>query len=273
MVVRDPEVHGGERAIILDFGIAKLAEEHKHPETVDQHTDARVTVGTATYMAPEQAALERNITDRTDVYALGVVLYELLSGGPPFAAGNYALLLDMHRFSAPVPLERSVPGLAPRLTELVHRMLAKEPQARPGMAQVAAELEEVLRTSDGELAGGRPAAAGAEPTPPLGRTAPVSAPPAMTTDPTGDRETNPAAALQETTRRDAPGGLAAEPTAPLPGARDAGPEGGATTRRRLVPADGARLSLSDRGVRALVAGLAIAVVLALLLGIWLGRIS
>lgn len=270
MVVRDPEVPGGERAIILDFGIAKLAEEHKHPETVDQHTDARVTVGTATYMSPEQAALERNITDRTDVYALGVVLYELLSGAPPFAAGNYALLLDMHRFSAPVPLERSVPGLSSRLTELVHRMLAKEPPARPGMAAVAAELEEVLRAPDGELARGRPMTAGAEPTPPLGRTDPVAAPLGTTTD----LSTRPEGALEETIRRDASAGLATEPTAPLQGAPISGLQSeAATTRRRFVGSGGALLSLSDRGVRTLVAGLAIAVVLALLLGIWLGRIS
>lgn len=134
MVVRDPEVPGGERAIILDFGIAKLAEEHKHPETVGRHTDTRVTIGTARYMSPEQAALARS-TERTDVYALGIVLYELLSGAPPFAAANYALTLDMHRFSAPVPLERTVPNLPPALTELVHRMLAK-PTAPPASAQI-----------------------------------------------------------------------------------------------------------------------------------------
>ncbi|MFO0579868.1 MAG: serine/threonine-protein kinase [Polyangia bacterium] len=143
MVVRDPEVPGGERAIILDFGVAKLAEEHKHPETLGRQTDLHVTIGTARYMSPEQAALAP-ITDRTDVYALGVVLYELLSGAPPFAAANYPLLLDMHRFSLPIPLERTVSNLPEPLTGLVHRMLAKDPTSRPAMAEVAAELERVV---------------------------------------------------------------------------------------------------------------------------------
>jgi ABC-type nitrate/sulfonate/bicarbonate transport system permease component len=66
----------------------------------------------------------------------------------------------------------------------------------------------------------------------------------------------------------------AEPTAPLTESKPGRPESeAATMRKRLVPSSGAGSSLSDRGVRALVAGLAIAVVLALLLGIWLGRIS
>jgi serine/threonine-protein kinase len=124
MVVRDPEVPGGERAIILDFGVAKLADEHKHPETLGRQTDLHVTIGTARYMSPEQAT-QAPITDRTDVYALGVVLYELLSGAPPFAAANYPLLLDMHRFSQPIPLERTAANLPEPLTSLVHRMLAK----------------------------------------------------------------------------------------------------------------------------------------------------
>jgi serine/threonine protein kinase len=147
MVVADPEVPGGQRAIILDFGVAKLAAEHKHPETVDQQTDLRIQVGTAKYMSPEQAALERTITDRADVYSLGVMIYELLSGAPPFSASTYALLLDMHRFSAPIPLDRMVPRLDRRLVELINNMLAKKPAERPSMDEVANTLERIMTTS------------------------------------------------------------------------------------------------------------------------------
>lgn len=144
MVVADPEVPGGQRAIVLDFGMAKLGAEQKHPETVAQQTDVRVPVGTAKYMSPEQAALERTITDRADVYALGVMIYELLSGAPPFSASTYALLLDMHRFSAPIPLDRMVPRLDRRLVELVNQMLSKKPAERPSMDEVAMTLERIL---------------------------------------------------------------------------------------------------------------------------------
>jgi len=95
-------------------------------------------------MSPEQAALERKLTDRADVYALGVMIYELLSGAPPFAASTYALLLDMHRFSAPIPLDRMAPRLDRRLVDLVNQMLAKKPAERPSMDEVAMTLERIL---------------------------------------------------------------------------------------------------------------------------------
>jgi serine/threonine protein kinase len=154
MVVADPEVPGGQRAIVLDFGMAKLGAAQKHPATVEQQTDVRIHVGTAKYMSPEQAALERTLTDRADVYALGVMIYELLSGAPPFAASTYALLLDMHRFSAPIPLDRMAPRLDRRLVELVGQMLAKKPAERPSMDEVAMTLERIL-TSNGSVGKGK----------------------------------------------------------------------------------------------------------------------
>ncbi len=170
MVVTDPEVVGGQRAIILDFGVAKLSAEHKHPETVEQHTDVRITVGTAKYMSPEQAALERTLSDRTDVYSLGIMLYEMLSGSPPFAAKSYALLLDMHRFSNPIPIDRLDPSLDARLVELIGRMLSKRPVERPSMEEVAATLEDVLATPTLRMSDGQKAADNHTP-PPLPRSA------------------------------------------------------------------------------------------------------
>ena len=144
MLIEDSEVPGGKRAILFDFGIAKLSTEQKHPETLDHKTDVRFTVGTATYMSPEQAAMDLPITDRTDVYALGIMLYEIVGGAPPFSASTFALLLDMHRFSAPISLERLAPGIDRGLAELVASMLAKSPSERPSMNQVAAGLERIL---------------------------------------------------------------------------------------------------------------------------------
>lgn len=144
MIVSDDAVPGGKRAIVFDFGIAKLAAEQKHPSTQQDQTDSRMAIGTATYMAPEQATGMGAITDRVDVYALGVMLYELVSGAPPFSAKSYALLLDMHRYSAPVPLAKLAPEAPAALAALIHQMLGKDPSLRPTMAQVVAGLDAIL---------------------------------------------------------------------------------------------------------------------------------
>lgn len=144
MIVSDDAVPGGKRAIVFDFGIAKLAAEQKHPSTQQDQTDSRMAIGTATYMAPEQATGMGAITDRVDVYALGVMLYELVSGAPPFSAKSYALLLDMHRYSAPVPLAKLAPEAPAALAALIHQMLGKVPSLRPTMAQVVAGLDAIL---------------------------------------------------------------------------------------------------------------------------------
>ncbi|MBL9003589.1 MAG: serine/threonine protein kinase [Myxococcales bacterium] len=176
MVVSDDEVVGGRRAIVFDFGIAKLTAEQKHPSTQQDLTDLRFALGTATYMAPEQATGERAVSDRVDVYSLGVMLYEMLSGAPPFSARSYALLLDMHRYATPLALTKLAPDTPPRLAALIMRMLAKQPGERPGMEEVGRGLDEVLRDcaegawgvgtlSDQGGRGGEPAAASETPKP------------------------------------------------------------------------------------------------------------
>src|SRR5262245_5056408 len=103
MIVGDPEMPAGERAKVLDFGIAKLGPAAR--SAGDLARTARATImGTPMYMAPEQCRGAEAVDDRADVYALGVILYQLLAGKPPFLARTLPELLGMHQFVAPVPL-------------------------------------------------------------------------------------------------------------------------------------------------------------------------
>jgi serine/threonine-protein kinase len=142
MIVGDPEIPAGERVKVLDFGIAKLGPAARGHENLAQTARASI-MGTPTYMAPEQCRGAELASDRTDVYALGVILYQLLIGRPPFVAQTMAELLGMHQFVAPAPLLSIDPGIPARLAGLVHAMLAKDPQARPAMHHVAAELDAI----------------------------------------------------------------------------------------------------------------------------------
>jgi hypothetical protein len=72
MLVPDSEMPGGERAKILDFGIAKLVAEHENPGSEEYRTNTGMVLGTATYMAPEQCKGAGNVTEKADVYSLGV---------------------------------------------------------------------------------------------------------------------------------------------------------------------------------------------------------
>ncbi|HEU4727023.1 MAG TPA: serine/threonine-protein kinase [Kofleriaceae bacterium] len=145
MIVGDPEMPDGERVKVLDFGIAKLGAAHGRP---DPRRTARASImGTPTYMAPEQCRGAESVDPQADVYALGVMLYQLLAGRPPFVARTLTELLAMHQFATPAPLTDVDPHVPARLAELVHAMLAKEPPARPSMSRVAAELDAIGQVS------------------------------------------------------------------------------------------------------------------------------
>ena len=140
MIVRDVETSGGERAKILDFGLAKIIE----PEGGEGITNTGTILGTPAYMAPEQCKSARAADPKSDVYSLGVILYEMLSGDIPFDADTDAELLSKHMFSEPPPLLAKVPEVSTPLAALVHRMLGKDTESRPTADEVATELSQMM---------------------------------------------------------------------------------------------------------------------------------
>jgi tRNA A-37 threonylcarbamoyl transferase component Bud32 len=122
---------------ILDFGIAKLVG----PTPVGPVTRTGSTMGTPYYMPPEQAQGDKNIDHRADVYALGVILYEALSGSKPHPGGSYNEILFHILTQEPVPLGSVRPELPPELGAIVHRAMAFDPSAR---FQSVAELADAL---------------------------------------------------------------------------------------------------------------------------------
>lgn len=142
MLVPDSHVSLGERAKLLDFGLAKVSEEAGGVEVL---TQSNMLIGTPLYMSPEQCAGTGGIDDKTDVYSLGVMLYEMLCGKQPFTGRGAGLVMAMHITQTPEPLHNLVPMIPVPAADLIHRMLAKRKDERPTMLQVAAELD-TLRT-------------------------------------------------------------------------------------------------------------------------------
>jgi serine/threonine-protein kinase len=109
---------------VLDFGIAKLRDEGGASTT-----SAGAIVGTPNYLAPEQARGDAPDA-RSDLYALGCVLYELAAGRPPFVAPNPMAVVSAHLTQEPPPLLSLAPGVSRRYAEIVHRALRKKPADR-----------------------------------------------------------------------------------------------------------------------------------------------
>jgi eukaryotic-like serine/threonine-protein kinase len=121
---------------LIDFGIAKLVD----PNDWVQLTVTGMVMGTPLFIAPEQAMGDRaRVGPRTDIYSLGVVLYAMLAGAPPFETEALGLLLAQHIKDPPPPLLERRPELSPAVAQVVHRCLEKDPAARFDSAQALAE--------------------------------------------------------------------------------------------------------------------------------------
>ncbi len=133
----DPESPGRIRVKLLDFGIAKVAAEVSQNAS---QTAADVVMGTPKYMSPEQCRGAGNVDDKSDVYALGIILFEMLVGKPPFV-GATGEILAKQIYNNPPQLREVAPWVPEQLAALIHRLLVKSKTDRPAMRQVNGELE------------------------------------------------------------------------------------------------------------------------------------
>jgi len=131
----------GGVAVVTDFGVAKAVTASAGTPGSTGLTSLGVALGTPAYMAPEQATASPNTDHRADIYALGIVAYEMLTGSPPFAGRTAPQILAAHVVEEPEPVERRRPAVPPMLATLVKECLAKRPADRP---QTAAEVMHVL---------------------------------------------------------------------------------------------------------------------------------
>lgn len=130
-IVQDDD--GNDVVKLVDFGIAKLLHDEQQHEKL---TQAGVVYGTPMYMSPEQAT-GGAIDERTDLYAVGILLFEMLTGNAPFDNDDPVILLRMHMLSDPPPL----PDAPPPIAAVVHRCLAK---TRAERFSTAKECREAL---------------------------------------------------------------------------------------------------------------------------------
>jgi TolB-like protein/Tfp pilus assembly protein PilF len=143
-------------AAVTDFGIAKAlaASKMQGPTQVPGGTLTQIgtSLGTPTYMAPEQAAGDPNTDHRADIYALGCMAYELLAGQPPFHGLSPHQLFAAHIAERPAPLAARQPNVPPPLATLVMWCLEKDPAMRPQTAGEVLDALESVGTASGATA-------------------------------------------------------------------------------------------------------------------------
>jgi serine/threonine protein kinase len=135
-LVPDPAVPSGERAKVFDFGLAKIG--------TSRHTRMGSVFGTPLYMSPEQCRSAGDTDARSDIYALGCILFEMLAGSAPFEGAIFQVI-QRHLHEAAPRVSSLMPDVPPALDALVAEMLDKDPTVRPQtMADVVKRLEDVI---------------------------------------------------------------------------------------------------------------------------------
>lgn len=131
----------GEVLKIVDFGLAK---------TDIKLTKTGATIGTATYMSPEQCMGTSELTPKSDVYALGIIFWELLTGEPPFEADgnseNPFMSLSLMHLNSPPPFDRLRRDIfTNKFVGLIEKMLSKKPEERPELGEIASFLDQAIK--------------------------------------------------------------------------------------------------------------------------------
>ncbi len=122
-----------QHALVTDFGIAKALASGQHPDDasgLSALTQVGTSIGTPTYMAPEQIAGDATTDHRADIYALGVMAYEMLAGLPPFTGSTSQQVLAGHLTGTPAPFAKHRSDVPPALEAIIMRCLAKDPAGR-----------------------------------------------------------------------------------------------------------------------------------------------
>jgi serine/threonine-protein kinase len=272
-----PDDPGSEtRVKLADFGIARLFGD-------TGQTQAGTVVGTAEYMAPEQAA-GAAVDARVDLYALGLVMFAMLTGRPPFRGGDVTEVLRRQRKEQPPRVSAIVPGVPEAVDDLVARLLSKDPADRPPSALAVgrslAALDQASRTEPpvdpGRVAGATAAhPRGAEPTRPIAAAsggsgidllAATQVTAGVARGTVGSPEPGPTQAVTPPTGRDG-SSLAHRATQPNRGLEPAAtpPANRFTTVEeldRVAKAEAARVARRDRWIRIAAAGGLVAAMLA-----------
>ncbi len=148
---------GSERAVLLDFGVARFESD---PDGLRPGRGGTV-LGTPAYMSPEQAAGQSQVDVRTDIYAMGAMFYELVSGATPYQKGSHDQTFAAIQAGPPRPLAGIIPTVSPAMEATVNCAMARSPADRfESMDELGRALEEVLAapTQGGLALRGRPAA-------------------------------------------------------------------------------------------------------------------
>ena len=138
----------GRHALVMDFGVAKALSEATGRQAL---TTVGVALGTPAYMAPEQAAADPGLDHRVDIYAVGVMGYELLTGRPPFVGMSSQQVLAAHVTQAPDPITARRPSCPPALAALIMKCLEKRPADRWQTADELLHQLEALGTPSGGM--------------------------------------------------------------------------------------------------------------------------